>query len=205
MQEKKPVCLVNISMTTLPAGQFYSFTVKYGWSHSMALRCVSFYEYLSAVGNYYSRTEGKQSSLTSLKKEFTIYRKKTQIMVKFVDMTVFAWQVLEQHPDGRWKGCIHDNRTGNDRVGYFPSTLVEVISKRTGEWAGLCARGSVRESWQAWAWRCRKKITGWRMSHFLTRLAWIKEPSYMWQWTHNPLTSSQPQKYTKIHTKTKKL
>ncbi|KAF7471231.1 hypothetical protein GHT09_017587 [Marmota monax] len=31
--------------------------------------------------------------------------------------------VLEQHPDGRWKGCIHDNRTGNDRVGYFPSSL----------------------------------------------------------------------------------
>ncbi|KAJ8345196.1 hypothetical protein SKAU_G00293890, partial [Synaphobranchus kaupii] len=40
--------------------------------------------------------------------------------------------VLEQHPDGRWKGCIHDNRTGNDRVGYFPSSLVEVISKRAG-------------------------------------------------------------------------
>lgn len=52
---------------------------------------------------------------------------------------MFAWQVLEQHPDGRWKGCIHDNRTGNDRVGYFPSTLVEVISKRTGKWAVLCA------------------------------------------------------------------
>ncbi|NWY92610.1 CSKI1 protein, partial [Loxia curvirostra] len=31
--------------------------------------------------------------------------------------------VLEQHADGRWKGCIHDNRTGNDRVGYFPSSL----------------------------------------------------------------------------------
>ncbi|KAG8433291.1 hypothetical protein GDO86_017540 [Hymenochirus boettgeri] len=31
--------------------------------------------------------------------------------------------VLEQHLDGRWKGCIHDNRTGNDRVGYFPSNL----------------------------------------------------------------------------------
>lgn len=45
---------------------------------------------------------------------------------------VSVWQVLEQHPDGRWKGCIHDNRTGNDRVGYFPSTMVEVISKRTG-------------------------------------------------------------------------
>lgn len=41
-------------------------------------------------------------------------------------------QVLEQHSDGRWKGCIHDNRTGNDRVGYFPSSLVEVISKRPG-------------------------------------------------------------------------
>ncbi|XP_044308436.1 caskin-1 isoform X1 [Varanus komodoensis] len=42
--------------------------------------------------------------------------------------------VLEQHADGRWKGCIHDNRTGNDRVGYFPSSLVEAISKRTGAW-----------------------------------------------------------------------
>lgn len=42
-------------------------------------------------------------------------------------------QVLEQHTDGRWKGCIHDNRTGNDRVGYFPSSLVEAISKRTGK------------------------------------------------------------------------
>ncbi|TKS68476.1 Caskin-1 CASK-interacting protein 1 [Collichthys lucidus] len=31
--------------------------------------------------------------------------------------------VLEQHSDGRWKGCIHDNRTGNDRVGYFPSNM----------------------------------------------------------------------------------
>ncbi|KAF4792006.1 hypothetical protein TURU_126257 [Turdus rufiventris] len=41
--------------------------------------------------------------------------------------------VLEQHADGRWKGCIHDNRTGNDRVGYFPSSLVEAISKRTGK------------------------------------------------------------------------
>lgn len=53
---------------------------------------------------------------------------------------VLASQVLEQHPDGRWKGCIHDNRTGNDRVGYFPSTMVEVISKRTGEFARICAR-----------------------------------------------------------------
>ncbi|KAM5227281.1 caskin-1 isoform 2-T2 [Ctenodactylus gundi] len=41
--------------------------------------------------------------------------------------------VLEQHPDGRWKGCIHDNRTGNDRVGYFPSSLGEVIIKRAGK------------------------------------------------------------------------
>lgn len=44
---------------------------------------------------------------------------------------LFGPQVLEQHSDGRWKGCIHDNRTGNDRVGYFPSNMVEVI-KRAG-------------------------------------------------------------------------
>ncbi|XP_012866701.1 PREDICTED: caskin-1 [Dipodomys ordii] len=44
--------------------------------------------------------------------------------------------VLEQHPDGRWKGCIHDNRTGNDRVGYFPSSLGEAIAKRAGARAG---------------------------------------------------------------------
>ncbi|XP_023677636.2 caskin-1-like isoform X2 [Paramormyrops kingsleyae] len=49
--------------------------------------------------------------------------------------------VLEQHSDGRWKGCIHDNRTGNDRVGYFPSSLVEVISKRAGSWnTVICAQ-----------------------------------------------------------------
>ncbi|EPQ09637.1 Caskin-1 [Myotis brandtii] len=52
--------------------------------------------------------------------------------------------VLEQHPDGRWKGCIHDNRTGNDRVGYFPSSLGEAIVKRAGKsypGLGLGAKG----------------------------------------------------------------
>ncbi|XP_021077033.1 caskin-1 isoform X2 [Mus pahari] len=44
--------------------------------------------------------------------------------------------VLEQHPDGRWKGCIHDSRTGNDRVGYFPSSLGEAIVKRAGSRTG---------------------------------------------------------------------
>ncbi|XP_038183161.1 caskin-1 isoform X2 [Arvicola amphibius] len=44
--------------------------------------------------------------------------------------------VLEQHPDGRWKGCIHDNRTGNDRVGYFPSSLGEAIVKRASSRTG---------------------------------------------------------------------
>lgn len=56
-------------------------------------------------------------------------------------------QVLEQHPDGRWKGCIHDNRTGNDRVGYFPSTLVEVISKRTGVCVSVCVCGCCAVYW----------------------------------------------------------
>ncbi|XP_075296990.1 caskin-2 isoform X2 [Opisthocomus hoazin] len=40
--------------------------------------------------------------------------------------------VLEQHPDGRWKGHIHDTQKGTDRVGYFPPSVAEVISKRTG-------------------------------------------------------------------------
>ncbi|KAF1657149.1 Caskin-2, partial [Aptenodytes patagonicus] len=41
--------------------------------------------------------------------------------------------VLEQHPDGRWKGHIHDAQKGTDRVGYFPPSIAEVISKRTGQ------------------------------------------------------------------------
>ncbi|KAM4663076.1 caskin-2 [Discoglossus pictus] len=40
--------------------------------------------------------------------------------------------VLEQHPDNRWKGHIHDAQKGTDRVGFFPPTIVEVISKRLG-------------------------------------------------------------------------
>ncbi|XP_047657141.1 caskin-1 isoform X6 [Tachysurus fulvidraco] len=62
--------------------------------------------------------------------------------------------VLEQHSDGRWKGCIHDNRTGNDRVGYFPSSIVEVISKRPGatgsrgsDSSGGPQGGSTEEIW----------------------------------------------------------
>ncbi|KAM8825388.1 LOW QUALITY PROTEIN: caskin-2 [Synchiropus picturatus] len=39
--------------------------------------------------------------------------------------------VLEQHADGRWKGHIHDQR-GTDRVGFFPPSIVEVISRRNG-------------------------------------------------------------------------
>ncbi|MBN3313349.1 CSKI2 protein, partial [Atractosteus spatula] len=39
--------------------------------------------------------------------------------------------VLEQHMDGRWKGHIHDSPRGTDRVGYFPPSIVEVISRRS--------------------------------------------------------------------------
>uniref|UniRef100_A0A8C9W788 Caskin-2 n=1 Tax=Scleropages formosus TaxID=113540 RepID=A0A8C9W788_SCLFO len=39
--------------------------------------------------------------------------------------------VLEQHLDGRWKGHIHDSHQGTDRVGYFPPSIVEVISRRS--------------------------------------------------------------------------
>ncbi|XP_053309350.1 caskin-2 [Spea bombifrons] len=40
--------------------------------------------------------------------------------------------VLEQHPDGRWKGHIHDAQKGTDRIGFFSPSIVEVISKRLG-------------------------------------------------------------------------
>ncbi|XP_046709742.1 caskin-2 isoform X2 [Silurus meridionalis] len=40
--------------------------------------------------------------------------------------------VLEQHVDGRWKGHIHDIQRGMDRVGYFPPSIVEVITRRSG-------------------------------------------------------------------------
>ncbi|KAK2507508.1 hypothetical protein MC885_015618 [Smutsia gigantea] len=43
-----------------------------------------------------------------------------------------ALNVLEQHPDGRWKGHIHESQRGTDRVGYFPPGIVEVVSKRVG-------------------------------------------------------------------------
>lgn len=41
-------------------------------------------------------------------------------------------QVLEQHSDGRWKGHIHDTQRGTDRVGFFPPSVVEVLSRRAG-------------------------------------------------------------------------
>ncbi|KAM8844354.1 caskin-2 isoform 2-T2 [Spinachia spinachia] len=40
--------------------------------------------------------------------------------------------VMEQHVDGRWKGHIHDAQRGMDRVGFFPPSIVEVISRRSG-------------------------------------------------------------------------
>ncbi|XP_062269734.1 caskin-2-like isoform X2 [Platichthys flesus] len=40
--------------------------------------------------------------------------------------------VVEQHADGRWKGHVHDTQRGTDRVGYFPPSVVEVLSRRAG-------------------------------------------------------------------------
>ncbi|XP_015735753.1 caskin-2 isoform X4 [Coturnix japonica] len=52
--------------------------------------------------------------------------------------------VLEQHPDGRWKGHIHDIQKGTDRVGYFPPSIAEVISKRTaGDRNSVGSEGSI--------------------------------------------------------------
>uniref|UniRef100_A0A8C1CW03 CASK interacting protein 2 n=1 Tax=Cyprinus carpio carpio TaxID=630221 RepID=A0A8C1CW03_CYPCA len=46
--------------------------------------------------------------------------------------------VLEQHMDGRWKGHIHDSQRGTDRVGFFPPSIVEVISRRSGKLNNSC-------------------------------------------------------------------
>ncbi|XP_022521940.2 caskin-2 isoform X7 [Astyanax mexicanus] len=52
--------------------------------------------------------------------------------------------VLEQHMDGRWKGHIHDSQRGTDRVGYFPPSIVEVISRRSaGDRNSVGSTGSV--------------------------------------------------------------
>ncbi|XP_068581764.1 caskin-2-like isoform X2 [Cebidichthys violaceus] len=52
--------------------------------------------------------------------------------------------VLEQHVDGRWKGHIHDTQRGTDRVGFFPPSIVEVISRRNaGDRNSVGSTGSV--------------------------------------------------------------
>ncbi|KAF6728979.1 Caskin-2 [Oryzias melastigma] len=52
--------------------------------------------------------------------------------------------VLEQHIDGRWKGHIHDSQRGTDRVGFFPPSIVEVISRRSaGDRSSVGSTGSV--------------------------------------------------------------
>ncbi|XP_040032486.2 caskin-2 isoform X2 [Gasterosteus aculeatus] len=48
--------------------------------------------------------------------------------------------VLEQLSEGRWKGHIHDSQRGTDRVGFFPPSVVEVLSRRAG--ATLCRQAS---------------------------------------------------------------
>lgn len=72
--------------------------------------------------------------------------------------------VLEQHSDGRWKGCIHDNRTGNDRVGYFPSNMVEVIKRAGSRTADASPQGSPTLGHQSSTsediWVLRKPLQG---------------------------------------------
>ncbi|XP_058261841.1 caskin-2 isoform X9 [Hemibagrus wyckioides] len=53
--------------------------------------------------------------------------------------------VLEQHVDGRWKGHIHDSQRGMDRVGYFPPSIVEVITRRSDR-SSVGSAGSVGSS-----------------------------------------------------------
>ncbi|KFQ34509.1 Caskin-2, partial [Merops nubicus] len=67
--------------------------------------------------------------------------------------------VLEQHPDGRWKGHIHDTQKGTDRVGYFPPSIAEVISKRTAQGLRLryppCAASCMSSDHACFVFECR--------------------------------------------------
>ncbi|KAK3552931.1 hypothetical protein QTP86_029140 [Hemibagrus guttatus] len=56
----------------------------------------------------------------------------TTLNIRAGDVILVRIIVLEQHLDGRWKGHIHDSQRGTDRVGYFPPSIVEVISHHYG-------------------------------------------------------------------------
>ncbi|XP_039470060.1 caskin-1 [Oreochromis aureus] len=89
--------------------------------------------------------------------------------------------VLEQHSDGRWKGCIHDNRTGNDRVGYFPSNMVEVIKRAGSRTAELSPQGSPTLGQQSSTsediWVLRKPLAGGERSGSVGSLGSVRSSS----------------------------
>ncbi|XP_049901422.1 caskin-1-like [Epinephelus moara] len=89
--------------------------------------------------------------------------------------------VLEQHSDGRWKGCIHDNRTGNDRVGYFPSNMVEVIKRAGSRTAELSPQGSPTLGHQSSTtediWVLRKPLAGGERSGSVGSLGSVRSSS----------------------------
>ncbi|XP_023126911.2 caskin-1-like isoform X4 [Amphiprion ocellaris] len=89
--------------------------------------------------------------------------------------------VLEQHSDGRWKGCIHDNRTGNDRVGYFPSSMVEVIKRAGSRTAELSPQGSPTLGQQSSTsediWVLRKPLAGGERSGSVGSLGSVRSSS----------------------------
>ncbi|XP_072772442.1 caskin-1 isoform X3 [Nerophis lumbriciformis] len=88
--------------------------------------------------------------------------------------------VLEQHSDGRWKGCIHDNRTGNDRVGYFPSNMVEVIKRAGSRAADLSPQGSPTLGQQSTSediWVLRKPLAGGERSGSVGSLGSVRSSS----------------------------
>uniref|UniRef100_A0A8C1J744 SH3 domain-containing protein n=1 Tax=Cyprinus carpio TaxID=7962 RepID=A0A8C1J744_CYPCA len=65
--------------------------------------------------------------------------------------------VLEQHMDGRWKGHIHDSQRGTDRVGFFPPSIVEVVSRRSvaipASPSALCKPASPKDPDDIWVLR----------------------------------------------------
>ncbi|XP_034044829.1 caskin-1 isoform X3 [Thalassophryne amazonica] len=91
--------------------------------------------------------------------------------------------VLEQHSDGRWKGCIHDNRTGNDRVGYFPSNMVEVIKRAGSRTTEISPQGSPTLGQQSSTsediWVLRKPLAGGERSGSVGSIGSVRSSSSM--------------------------
>uniref|UniRef100_A0A3Q4HF28 Caskin-2 n=1 Tax=Neolamprologus brichardi TaxID=32507 RepID=A0A3Q4HF28_NEOBR len=113
-------------------------TFSEGWmdsSNQSFRKGVSFFLFLSFA-------EASSSLQVRAVKDYWNLHDPTALNLRAGDLIM----VLEQHSDGRWKGHIHDTQRGTDRVGFFPPSVVEVLSKRAGDRNSVGSAGSVGSS-----------------------------------------------------------